>query len=230
MKRGLFEVADRGTLFLDEVGELSPELQPKLLRVLETRTFRRLGGTREIQVDVRVVAATNRDLQAEVKAGRFREDLYYRLSVFPLTIPPLRERSRDDVLELVHRSLDDLRPRHPQAPRQIAPRALELLVGYGWPGNVRELRNVLERALVLSRGADQIGAEHLPDGLRGPGSPRAARTDYEVLPLEEIERRHIERTLYLTEGNRTLSAEKLGISRATLHEKIKKFGLQDVGR
>jgi DNA-binding NtrC family response regulator len=230
MKRGLFEVADRGTLFLDEIGDLAPELQPKLLRVLETRTFRRLGGVREIKVDVRLLAATNKDLRAEVDAGRFREDLYYRLSVFPLLIPPLRERSQEDLLELAHHALQELHPRHPGAPRDFSSAALKLLVGYAWPGNVRELRNVVERALVLSRGSAAIEPAHLPDSVRAPGAQRARRADYEVLTLEEVERRHIERTLYLTEGNRTLSAEKLGISRATLHEKIKKYGLKEVGR
>ena len=230
MKRGLFEVADRGTLFLDEIGDLSPDLQPKLLRVLETRTFRRLGGTREIQVDVRLIAATNKDLAAEVRAGRFREDLYYRLSVFPLTIPPLRERSREDVLELAHEALRQLHLRHTGSPDRLSDRALELLLAYAWPGNVRELRNVLERALVLSQGADAIGPEHLPEALRAPGAPRAARLDSTVLTLEEVERQHIERTLYLSEGNRTLAAQRLAISRATLHAKIKQYGLEKVGR
>jgi two-component system response regulator AtoC len=230
MKRGLFEVADHGTLFLDEIGDLDPALQPKLLKVLETRSFRRLGGTREISVDVRLIAATNRELSADVAAGRFREDLFYRLSVFPLTIPPLRERSREDVLELVHAALRELQARHPASPGQLSPRALELLVGYAWPGNVRELRNALERALVLARGEERIAPEHLPERLRAPGAPRAHRQDWEVLTLEEVERRHIERTLHLTGGNRTLAAEKLGISRATLHVKIKQAGLEDVGR
>jgi len=230
MKRGMFEVADHGTLFLDEIGDLAQHLQPKLLKVLETKSFRRLGGTRELEVDVRLLAATNRDLQAEVRAGRFREDLFYRLSVFPLTIPPLRERSRDDVLELVHASVRDLHRRHPESPAELTARALDLLVGYAWPGNVRELRNALERALVLARGADHVGPEHLPEQLRAPGAPRAQRQDWEVLTLEEVQRRHTERTLHLTGGNRTLAAEKLGISRATLHAKIKEYGLQDVGR
>ncbi len=230
MKRGLFEVADRGTLFLDEIGDLSPDLQPKLLRVLETRSFRRLGGTREMQVDVRLIAATNKDLAAEVRAGRFREDLYYRLSVFPLTIPPLRERSREDVLELVHEALRQLHMRHPGSPGRLSDRAIELLLAYAWPGNVRELRNVLERALVLSPGAEIIGPEHLPEALRAPGAPRAQRLDSTVLTLEEVERQHIERVLYLSEGNRTLAAQRLAISRATLHAKIKEYGLAQVGR
>jgi DNA-binding NtrC family response regulator len=229
-KRGMFEVADHGTLFLDEIGDLAQDLQPKLLKVLETKTFRRLGGTRELEVDVRLVAATNRDLQAEVRAGRFREDLFYRLSVFPLTIPPLRERSREDVLELVHASVRDLHRRHPESPGELGAKALDLLVGYAWPGNVRELRNAVERALVLARGADRVGPEHLPEQVRAPGAPKAQRQDWEVLTLEEVQRRHTERTLLLTGGNRTLAAEKLGISRATLHAKIKEYGLEDVGR
>lgn len=228
MKRGMFEIADHGTLFLDEIGDLSPDLQPKLLKVLETKRFRRLGGTREIEVDVRLLAATHRDLGAEARAGRFREDLFYRLSVFPLTIPPLRERSREDVLELVHASVRDLHRRHPDGPRELSAKALDLLVGYAWPGNVRELRNAVERALVMARGAERVGPEHLPEQLRAPG--RAQRQDWEVLTLEEMERRHIERTLLLTTGNRTLAARKLGTSRATLHAKIKEYGLQDVGR
>ena len=230
MKRGLFEVADRGTLFLDEIGDLAPELQPKLLRVLETRSFRRLGGTRELQVDVRLVAATNRDLAAEVKTGRFREDLYYRLSVFPVVVPPLRERSRHDVLELAHRFLRELGARHRNSPTELSPRTVEVLAGYAWPGNVRELRNVLERALVLAAGAPRIEPEHLPPGLRAPGAPRAGRDEPSIPSLEEVERRHIERTLFLLGGNRTAAAEKLGISRSTLHLKIQQYGLESVGR
>jgi DNA-binding NtrC family response regulator len=230
MKRGLFEVADRGTLFLDEIGDLAPELQPKLLKVLETRSFRRLGGTRELQVDVRLIAATNRDLDAEVRAGRFREDLFYRLSVFPLVVPPLRERSREDVLELAHRFLRELGKRHRNSPTELSPKALEVLGGYAWPGNVRELRNVLERALVLAAGAARLEPEHLPAGLKAPGAPRAGREEPSILSLEEVERRHIERTLFLLAGNRTAAADKLGISRSTLHAKIAQYGLEAVGR
>jgi DNA-binding NtrC family response regulator len=230
MKRGLFEVADRGTLFLDEIGDLAPELQPKLLKVLETRSFRRLGGTREMQVDVRLICATNKDLQAEVKAGRFREDLFYRLSVFPLEVPPLRERSREDVLELAHRFLREIGQRHRNSPTDLSPKALELLSGYAWPGNVRELKNVLERALVLASGSERIEPEHLPPTLKAPGAPRASREEPSILPLEEVERRHIERTLFLLGGNRTSAAEKLGISRSTLHTKIQQYGLESVGR
>jgi two-component system response regulator AtoC len=230
MKRGLFEVADRGTLFLDEIGDLAPELQPKLLKVLETRSFRRLGGTRELQVDVRLIAATNRDLDAEVRTGRFREDLFYRLSVFPLVVPPLRERSAEDVLELAHRFLRELGKRHRTSPTQLSPRALEVLAGYAWPGNVRELRNVLERALVLAAGAERLEPEHLPPGLKAAGAPRATRDEPSIVSLEEVERRHIERTLFLLGGNRTAAADRLGISRSTLHTKIQQYGLEAVGR
>jgi DNA-binding NtrC family response regulator len=230
MKRGLFEVADRGTLFLDEIGDLSQELQPKLLKVLETRSFRRLGGTREMQVDVRLIAATNKDLHEEVRAGRFREDLFYRLSVFPLEVPPLRDRSREDVLELAHRFLRDLGTRHRNSPTELSNKAVEMLGAYAWPGNVRELRNVLERALVLASGTPRIEPEHLPATLRTPGALRAGREEPTILPLAEVERRHIERTLFLLGGNRTSAAEKLGISRSTLHTKIQQYGLEHVGR
>jgi two-component system, NtrC family, response regulator AtoC len=233
MKRGLFEVAHGGTLFMDEIGDLAPELQPQLLRVLETKSFRRMGATREIQVDVRLVAATNKDLLAEVKAGRFREDLFYRLSVFPLAVPPLRERSREDVLLLVQRLLQNLQLRHPRSPAEVAPRSLELMIGYGWPGNVRELHNALERALVLAEGADRLLPEHLPAAMRMRQIHRHARAiqlESVILPLEEVERQHIERALFLTNGNRSATAERLGISRATLHSKIKIYGMQRVGR
>ncbi|HEV2149052.1 MAG TPA: sigma-54 dependent transcriptional regulator [Longimicrobiaceae bacterium] len=231
MKRGLFEVAHGGTLFLDEVGDLAADLQPKLLKVLERKTFRRLGGTREIEVDVRLVAATNRDLESEVAAGRFREDLFYRLNVLPLTLPPLRERTRDDLLDLVRRLMAELRTTHPRGAPRLSDAALKLLLAYAWPGNVRELRNVLERALVLSPGEEAVLPEHLPPEVRTP-SPSAApvREHQTVMTLQEVERRHIERTLVMLDGNRTHAAEAMGISRATLHNKIRLFGLEDVGR
>jgi two-component system response regulator AtoC len=230
MKRGLFEVADRGTLFLDEIGDLAPELQPKLLKVLETRSFRRLGGTRELRVDVRLVAATNRDLQAQVRAGRFRKDLYYRLSVFPLEVPPLRERSREDLLELVYRFVRELGRQHPHSPGELSPKALATLAAHAWPGNVRELRNVLERALVMAAGEPRIQPEHLPPNLKVRRARRAAHVEPSIAPLAEIVREHIERTLFLLSGNRSEAASKLGISRSTLHVKIEEYGLEQVGR
>ena len=222
-KAGLFEVADGGTLFLDEIGDLDATLQPKLIRVLEGKSFRRLGGTQEIGSNVRLIAATSKDLVNEVNAGRFREDLYYRLSVMPVSLPPLRARSREDLLDLIASVMDDLRGQLGEAPRTLSDAALDRLLKYAWPGNVRELRNVLERALILARGAEQLGAEHLPLEVReatGHGVehhiPRS---------LEEVERMHIERTLRAHDGNRTHSAEELGISRATLIKKIKEYQL-----
>jgi len=229
MKRGLFEIADGGTLFLDEVGDLAPELQPKLLKVLERKAFRRLGGTRELTVDVRLIAATNRDLEAEVRAGSFRTDLYYRLNVLPLRLPPLRERTREDLLDLVERVMRELSATHRLAPPAVSGEALDLLLRYSWPGNVRELRNVLERALVLSSGT--LFPEHLPAELRSPAASAQRVFDARrIAPLEEVERQHLERALVVLSGNRSRVAEALGISRATLHAKIKRYGLQHVGR
>ena len=221
-RQGLFELADRGTIFLDEIGDLAPELQPKLLKVLETKTFRRLGGSREITVDVRLVAATNRDLVAEVGAGRFREDLYYRLSVMPLRLPAVRERSRDDRLALLTRILADFTPQMPGCPSACSAEALDRLLSAPWPGNVREMRNVVERAMILARGATQLGVEHLPADLRkGAGGDKR----HQPQALAEVERGHIEKTLKFHGGNRTRAALELGISRATLINKIKVYGL-----
>ena len=221
-RQGLFELADRGTMFLDEIGDLAPELQPKLLKVLETKTFRRLGGSREITVDVRLVAATNRDLVADVGAGRFREDLYYRLSVMPLRLPAVRERSRDDRLALLTRILADFAPQMPGCPSACSAEVLDRLLSAPWPGNVREMRNVVERAMILARGATQLGVEHLPADLRkGAGGDKR----HQPQALAEVERGHIEKTLKFHGGNRTRAALELGISRATLINKIKVYGL-----
>ena len=220
-KQGLFEIADHGTIFLDEIGDLALELQPKLLKVLETKTFRRLGGTREITVDVRLIAATNHDIAASVESGRFREDLYYRLSVMPLPLPPVRERSREDRLDLLTRLLNDLRPQTAGGSTAITPEALERLLSYSWPGNVREIRNVLERALILAQGKPEISIEHLPGEFRARAGPGDRR--HTPLTLDDLERQHIERTLRHHGGNRTRAAHELGISRATLINKIKRY-------
>ena len=222
-KQGLFEIADSGTIFLDEIGDLAGELQPKLLKVLETKTFRRLGGTREITVDVRLVAATNRDLPGDVAVGRFREDLYYRLNVMPLELPPLRERSREDRLALITRLFQDLRSSVPGAPSHIAPEALERLLGHPWHGNVREMRNVLERALILGRGSVSVTVEHLPGEFKARGG--SGERKHIPLSLDDLERQHIERTLKHHAGNRTRAADELGISRATLINKIRRFAI-----
>ncbi len=221
-KIGLFELADQGTIFLDEVGELAPELQPKLLKVLETKKFRRLGGTKELSVDVRLIAATNRDLVREVEAGQFREDLYYRLNVMPLVLPPVRERSREDRIDLIRRILADLKSQLPGCPTECTSDVLDRLLSANWPGNVREMRNVIERSMILARGQSQIGFEQLPPDLR-----QRASTDrrYQAQSLSEVERQHIERTLRHHGGNRTRAALELGISRATLINKIKHYGM-----
>ena len=222
-KAGLFEVADGGTIFLDEIGDLDPTLQPKLLRVLEGKSFRRLGGTQEITSNVRLVAATNKDLVNEVNAGNFREDLYYRLSVMPVSLPPLRARSREDLVQLIGSVLDELRPQMPEAPKGLSDAALERLLRYAWPGNIRELRNVLERALIMGRGQESVGPEHLPPEVR---DATGLGVEHHVpRTLEEVERAHIERTLKAHNGNRTHAAEELQISRATLIKKIKEYGL-----
>src|SRR3989442_1011174 len=222
-KVGLFELADHGTIFLDEIGELALELQPKLLHVLETKKFRRLGGTREVEVDVRLVTATNRDLAADVEGSRFREDLYYRLNVMPLTLPPVRDRSREDRLELITRMLTDLKPQIPGCPSECRTDLLEPLLIATWPGHVREMRNLFERAMILARGQPTIGVEQLPPDLR-----QRAPTDrrYQAQSLSELERQHIERTLRHHAGNRTRAALELGISRATLINKIKAYSLK----
>ena len=221
-KVGLFELADHGTIFLDEIGELTPDLQPKLLKVLETKTFRRLGGTRELSVDVRLIAATNRDLVREVEGGRFREDLFYRLNVMPLVLPPVRERSREDRLDLIRRIISDLKTQLPGCPSECSTDVLDRLLSGAWPGNVREMRNVLERSMILGRGQAVIGIEQLPPDLR-----QRAATDrrYQAQSLSEVERQHIERTLRHHSGNRTRAALELGISRATLINKIKAYSL-----
>jgi DNA-binding NtrC family response regulator len=222
-KQGLFEIADHGTIFLDEIGDLAVELQPKLLKVLETKTFRRLGGTRELSVDVRLIAATNKDVSTEVETGRFREDLYYRLSVMPLHMPSVRDRSREDRLALISRLLNDLRSTVPGGPETISADGLERMLGYGWPGNVREMRNVLERALILAQGKPEIAVEHLPGEFRARSGPGDRR--HNPLTLDDLERQHIERTLRHHSGNRTRAAVELGISRATLINKIKRYSI-----
>jgi len=220
-RAGLFEIADRGTILLAEISELPPELQPRLLKLLETRSFRRMGGTREITVDVRLIAATSHSLAAEVESGRFREDLYYRLSVMPLRLPPVRDRSREDRLALLMRLMSELRRELPDVPTGVPSEVMERLLGYGWPGNVREMRNVLERALMLGRGLPSIAIEHLPGEFRN--RPGIGDRRHTPLTLDELERQHIERTLRHHNGNRTRAAMELGISRATLINKIKRY-------
>ena len=219
-RQGKFELASGGTIFLDEIGELPLALQSKFLRVLQERLFERVGGSREIRVDLRVIAATNRDLTEEVRERRFREDLYYRLNVFPLQLPALRNR-RDGLPVLVRYLLQRASMQTGRDLQDIEPQALEILCGYGWPGNIRELQNVIERAVILCKGV--ITVADLPDGLRQPVvTGGTAREDGS---LRERERTAILEALASCTNNRRLAAEKLGISKRTLQYRLKEYGL-----
>jgi two-component system response regulator AtoC len=232
-KRGLFEEADDGTLFLDEVGELRPPTQATLLRVLQDGTFRRVGDTRTLRVDVRVIAATNRDLVEAVRTGQFREDLYYRLKVVPIHLPPLRER-REDIPLLADHLLQQSTTQARREVRHITPEALDLLVRYPWPGNVRELENTIERALLFCEG-EAIGPAHLPAEIRDRtetirvGLPSDSLCLREALGqmTRETERSLIRRALDRAEGNRTQAARLLGISRRALLYKLKGIAEQE---
>lgn len=217
-KKGLFELADGGTLFLDEIGDLPQNAQAKILKVIENKTLKRLGGTRDINVDVRIIAATNKDLENLTKKGSFREDLYYRLNVIPLVISPLRERPEDIPLIAVFLLEEIKKAVGKKEIGGFTDEAINLLVSYKWPGNVRELRNVIERAAILCRQGD-ISVKHLilPD--EKPGAET-------LMTLSEIEQTHIKNVLRLTDGNRTRAAQILGVARSTLNEKIKLFNLQ----
>jgi DNA-binding NtrC family response regulator len=225
-KLGLFETADRGTLFLDEIGDLAPDLQPKLLKVLESGRFRRLGGTREIEVDVRLVAATNRPLRASVKAGEFREDLYYRLAVFPVHLPPLRERGPAALEVLSHDLLIGLSRRMDRETPAISAEALQILTRHPWPGNIRELRNALERAAIVAGPAQEIRPEHLPVEVKGASRGTSDVAADPTLSLAEIERRHIIAALAHHDGNRSRTARSLGIGRRTLYDKLERYDLK----
>jgi DNA-binding NtrC family response regulator len=216
-KKGLLEIADGGSLFLDEIGEMPQQLQAKLLRVIETKTFRRVGGTRDIRVDVRIIAATNKDLGECAKEGSFREDLYYRINVMPIKIPPLRERA-EDIPMLAEFFLFDTAGNMSRKISSIDKEALKSLCSYSWPGNIRELRNVLERAIILCQGqVITTGSLTLPAA--------APEETPELLTLSEVERIHIRNVLASSGNNRTKAAKVLGISRSTLNEKIKTYQL-----
>ncbi len=221
-RRGRFELADGGTLFLDEVAELKPVLQVKLLRVLQERRFERVGGTRTMEVDLRLVAATNRDLEVEMRAGRFREDLYHRLAVFPLRLPPLRERPLD--IPLLARDLLAQVARHTGRPGlRLDDGALASLMDYSWPGNVRELANVLERGSILADG-DEITAGDL-----GLATRLAANQPAGVLldgTLKDLEKEAVRRVLAANGGHRKKTAARLGIGLRTLYDKLKEYGLE----
>ncbi len=227
---GLFEAARGGTLFLDEIGETSPAMQVRLLRALQERRIRRVGATREIPVDVRIVAATHRDLEAAVRSGRFREDLYYRLNVIALRIPPLRER-REDLFPLARTFIAQTCRQNGCGPCALSSEVLDCLLAYPWPGNVRELQNAIERAVVLAEAQPEIRLEDLPPEIRAPetaGRGRSAPTEggevaEAILPLAEVERRHILHALRQLSGNKKATARALGIGENTLHRKLKRY-------
>ena len=229
-KKGLLEVADGGTAFLDEIGETGGVMQAKLLRFLEEKTFKRVGGTRDIKVDVRVIAATNRRLDEAVQSGRFRADLFYRLNVIPITLPPLRER-REDIPALVQHFIEHFNRELKRDTTEVAPQAMAVLQAHDWPGNIRELRNVIERVMILEN-ERRIEVRDLPPGLGPAGSPaRASAADAETAPpvgsmtLDEIEQRAIRRALESTGANQVRAARLLGISRDTLRYRMRKYGL-----
>jgi DNA-binding NtrC family response regulator len=223
-RMGNFELAHNGTLFLDEIGELPLELQAKFLRVLEDRRFRRLGGRAEVEVDVRVICATNRDLKEEIRRGRFREDLYFRLHVFTIGLPPLRER-REDIPLLVHYFIEKFNAETGKRVQGVAPAALQTLQGYAWPGNIRELRNTLERAMILVDG-DVIGEEHLPPDLQA-SRPEAAMMRVPLgLPMDKVEKEYILASLQRNGGNKARTAEVLGISEKTLYNKLNRYAAE----
>lgn len=219
---GLFEAAHGGTLLLDEVGEVSPSMQVKLLRALQEREIRRVGENTSRKVDVRILAATNRDLALGVANGSFRQDLYYRLKVVELRVPALRER-RDDILTLARVFLDDAARRMKRSISGIGPEAAERLLQFGWPGNVRELENAMERAVALARG-HVVEMEDLPDEIRRVGGPAAAGAGEVVRALDDIERAHILAVLASNGGHQLRTAEQLGIGSATLYRKLKRYG------
>jgi len=224
-RRGRFEEAHGGTLFLDEVGDLSPRAQTKLLRVLQESELTRVGGNRPIRVDVRVIAATNRDLAAAIRNRGFREDLYFRLAVIPLTVPPLRER-REDIAALVEHFATQIARETARRPRPFAPGALEGLRRYGFPGNVRELRNLVERLVIMAPGG-RIGADQVRATLPGAAASAAAAAGGEPRlgeAVREFERRQIEAALEAEGGNMTRAAARLGLERSHLYKKMRKLG------
>jgi DNA-binding NtrC family response regulator len=225
-KRGLFETADGGTVFLDEIGEMVPGLQAKLLRFLEEKTFKRVGGAVDLKVDVRVVAATNRNLQEEVKQGKFREDLFYRLNVLPISLPPLRDRA-DDIPRLVSFYVDVYNGEFKKHVKGVTPEAMEQLQRHSWPGNIRELRNTIERAMLLSEN-QMLDVEDFVPG----GASSAVRLGGQVelpaagLDLEQLERSLVVQALERTGWNQTKAAALLGLNRDQIRYRIEKFELE----
>ena len=233
-KKGLFELADGGTVFLDEIGDMNPFLQSKILRVLENQTFMRVGGEREIKVDIRVIAATNKNLEAMVKEGLFRKDLYYRLKVMVVEMPPLRDRL-EDILLLSSLFIEENNKEYNKAIKGFSDEAKKLMVQYAWPGNVRELKNVIERAMILTD-QEVITPKHLPFELKQTEKMGQENTGEDIseatmnlsdMSLEGMEKHHLSKVLKRLEWNKSKASKFLGISRATLRAKIKKYNIAD---
>ena len=228
-KKGLFELADSGTVFLDEIGDMNPFLQSKILRVLENQTFMRVGGEREIKVDIRIVAATNKDLETMVREGFFRKDLYYRLKVMVVEMPPLRDRL-EDILLLSNLFIEENNKEFNKNIKGFSNEAKKLMVQYSWPGNVRELKNVIERAMILTD-QEVITPKHLPFELKQTEKFIHGNTEHEIsektddMSLENVEKIHLSKVLKRLEWNKSKASKILGISRATLRAKIKKYNL-----
>jgi transcriptional regulator with PAS, ATPase and Fis domain len=224
-KRGLLESADGGTVFLDEIGEMVPALQAKLLRFLEEKMFKRVGGSVDLRVDVRVIAATNRKLDDEVRAGRFREDLFYRLNVLPITLPPLRQR-QDDIPLLVHYYVDMYNQEFRKRIQRVSPDAMARLRAYGWPGNIRELRNAVERAMLLVEG-DELTADQFPiTRLSGPHLSERVELPAGGIDLEQLERSLVVQALERSNWNQTRAATLLGLNRDQIRYRVEKFKLE----
>ncbi len=228
LKKGIFEMANNGTIFLDEISSMQMSIQPKFLRVLETQSFRRIGGTSDIQIDVRIIAATNRNLEDCVEQQTFREDLYYRLKVMVLNLPALRERA-EDIIPLANLFIHRMNKEFGKEIKAISPEAQETMLQYRWPGNVRELKNVIERAVILCNDPELQG-EHLPLELQQGNSQMATSGEFSAFSsdadsLDEMEKRHIANVLKKYSGNKSKTARMLNISRSTLREKMKNYGI-----
>lgn len=226
-KEGLFELADGGTVFLDEVSEIPPSVQVKLLRILETKEFMRVGGVKPLQVDIRVICATNKNLAEEVEKGRFREDLYYRLNVISFTIPPLRNRQAD-IPYLVKSFANEFARENGKTITNITNSAMSQLTSYHWPGNIRELRNCIENIVVFSR-KEEIDVDDLPDYLRSTEIKEISNMFIcqNGLPLDAVDKKYIQETLIQMDGNRARAAKILGISRRTIQRKLKELGIEN---
>ncbi|HWR58245.1 MAG TPA: sigma-54 dependent transcriptional regulator [Thermodesulfovibrionales bacterium] len=233
-KKGLFEISSGGTIYLDEIGDMNYDLQAKLLKVIDTKNFRRLGGTTEIMTDVRIIAATNRDLLAKIKAGTFREDLYWRLKVIPLYMPPLRERS-EDILLLSQKFMDSLNCEFKKHIKGLSEETVKLFMTYKWPGNVRELKNVIERAMILET-EEYITPEHLPLEIEQCGDSKSGRhKSWELfdvaipeqgLDIEQVEKELLKKALEMAKGNQSKAARLLNLGRDAFRYRVQKFGLE----